>query len=260
MPRDDEPVRPILASNLSLPGIRHGFFTRAGGVSTGLYAGLNCGVGSKDDTALVLRNRSRVARNLGAGDDVVTLYQTHSATAMTVDAPVSRDDLPRADAVVTRTPGLAIGILTADCTPVLFADCAAGVVGAAHAGWRGAAGGVLEAAIAAMETQGADRGRIAAAVGPTISQEAYEVGADFESALAAADVESAAFFAPGSNGKSYFDLPGYVVHRLRRAGVADIERQTLCTYGNEAQLFSYRRATHRQEPDYGRQISAIVVA
>ncbi len=254
-------VRPILAGNLAgFSTVRHGFFTRAGGCSTGLYAGLNCGIGSKDDTALVLENRARVARHLGARwADVVTLYQVHSADALVVTGPVARADLPRADAVVTRTPGLAVGVLTADCTPVLLADSVAGVVGAAHAGWRGAAGGVLEAAVAAMEGLGAQRGRIAVAVGPTISQEAYEVGPDFESALAAADVESAAFFKSGPNGKAHFDLPGYVVHRLRRAGLSDIERQTLCTYGHESRLFSYRRATRRQEADYGRQISAIVV-
>lgn len=253
-------IRPIVADNLSVGSIRHGFFTRDGGLSTGIYAGLNCGVGSRDDTALVLENRARVARALGAkSTDIVTLYQVHSADALAVDGPVDRNALPKADAVVTRTRGLAIGVLTADCTPVLLADSEAGVVGAAHAGWRGAASGVLEAAVAAMEELGAERGRIAAAVGPTISQAAYEVGADFEAELAAADVESAEFFAKGARGKSHFDLPGYVVHRLRRAGLADIERQTLCTYEHESRLFSYRRATHRQEPDYGRQISAIVV-
>lgn len=257
----NDEVRPIQAANLArLDGVRHGFFTRAGGVSSGLYAGLNCGIGSQDETATVLENRARVARHLGARlPEVVTLYQVHSALALVVTDPVPRANLPRADAIVTQTRGLAIGVLTADCTPVLLADSQAGVVAAAHAGWRGAAGGVLEAAIAAMEELGAARNRIAAAVGPTISQDNYEVGADFELALAAADVESAEFFAPGANGKAHFDLPGYVTHRLRRAGLRDIERQTLCTYGHEAELYSYRRATHRAEPDYGRQISAIVV-
>lgn len=257
---DTSTIQPVVAGNLTEAGIRHGFFTRDGGVSTGIYTGLNCGVGSSDETTLVLENRARVARYLGATeDDVVTLYQVHSAQALAVEGPVARSALPKADAVVTRTRGLAIGVLTADCTPVLLADSAAGVVGAAHAGWRGAAGGVLEAAVAAMEGLGAARSRIVAAVGPTISQAAYEVGADFEQALAAADVESAEFFVPGAHGKAHFDLPGYVVHRLRRAGIANIERQTLCTYAHESQLFSYRRATHRREPDYGRQISAIVV-
>jgi YfiH family protein len=258
---NDDQVQPIQASNLArLTGVRHGFFTRIGGSSTGLYAGLNCGVGSNDETARVLENRARVARHLEARwPDVVTLYQVHSAEALVVTGPVARADLPRADAVVTRTPGLAIGVLTADCTPVLLADSAAGVVGAAHAGWRGAAAGVLEAALAAMEGLGAQRGRIAAAIGPTINQQAYEVGPDFEQAVTAADIESSAFFAPGPHGKAHFDLPGYVAHRLHRAGIGDIERQTLCTYGNESLLFSYRRATQSGAPDYGRQISAIVV-
>jgi YfiH family protein len=255
-------VKPIEARNLgAIPGIRHGFFTRPGGVSEGLYAGLNCGAGSKDETARVLENRSRVARHLGAGHpDVVTLYQVHSATALAVDGPIARDALPKADAVVTRTRGLAIGVLTADCTPILFADPEAGVVGAAHAGWRGAAAGVLEAAVAAMEDLGAERARIVAAIGPTINQAAYEVGPDFEAAVVAEDAESLQFFAPmGRNGKAHFDLPGYVEHRLGRTGVKNIERQSLCTYDHESLLFSFRRATHRGEVDYGRQISAIVV-
>lgn len=256
-----EHVAPIEAAGLlELPGIRHGFFTRAGGVSDGLYAGLNCGIGSRDDAARVLENRARVARYLRAADaSVVTLYQVHSAVARAVDGAIARDALPKADAVVTRTRGLAIGILTADCTPVLFADAAAGVVGAAHAGWRGAAGGVLEAAIAEMETLGAERSRIVAAIGPTINQASYQVGADFEAALAAADTESLTFFAPGGGGKAHFDLPGYVAHRLGRTGLKTIERQTLCTYENESLFYSFRRSTHLQQPDYGRQISAIVV-
>lgn len=255
-------VKPIEAANLkAISGIRHGFFTRVGGVSTGLYAGLNCGIGSKDETARVLENRSRVAGHLGAASaDVLTLYQVHSATALAVDGPIARDALPKADAVVTRTPGLAIGVLTADCTPVLFADAVAGVVGAAHAGWRGAAAGVLEAAIAAMEDLGAQRGRVVAAIGPTINQAAYEVGSDFESAVVAQDADSLRFFTPmGRNLKAHFDLPGYVEARLGRAGIAGIELQSLCTYDNDSLLFSFRRATHRNEADYGRQISAIVV-
>ncbi len=254
-------VSPIEAESLTrLPGIRHGFFTRAGGLSEGIYAGLNCGVGSRDVTERVLENRARVARHLGAAEPhVVTLYQVHSGDALAIDGPVPREALPKADAVVTRTKGLAIGVLTADCTPVLLADAEAGVIGAAHAGWRGAAGGVLEAAIAQMEGLGATRGRIVAAVGPTINQSAYEVGADFEDALAAADANSAAFFVRGAKGKSQFDLPGYVADRLRRARIASVECRTLCTYENESLFFSFRRSTHRGEPDYGRQISAIVV-
>lgn len=254
-------VRPITAENLTaLSGIRHGFFTREGGVSEGLYDSLNCGIGSRDVTEQVLENRARVARYLGSDQpQVTTLYQVHSAVALVVDAPIAREALPKADAVVTRTRGLAIGVLTADCTPVLLADPAAGVVAAAHAGWRGAAGGVLEAAVAAMEGLGAARGRIVAAIGPTINQTAYEVGPDFEQSVTQADMDSVPFFAKTGRGKAHFDLPGYVVHRLARSGVQTVERQTLCTYEHESRLFSFRRTTHRGEPDYGRQISAIVV-
>lgn len=254
-------LQPIEAENLKRAGVRHGFFTRAGGLSEGLYAGLNCGLGSRDDTSCVVQNRARVAAHLGgASGDVLTLYQVHSSLAQVVTGPFARDALPKADAVVTATRGLVIGVLTADCTPVLFADAEAGVVAAAHAGWRGAAGGVLEAAIAAMEGLGAKRARITAAIGPTINQPSYEVGRDFADALAEADAESAEFFRPGAGpGKSQFDLPGYVAFRLRRTGVQDIERQTACTYENESKFFSFRRSTHRGEPDYGRQISAIVV-
>lgn len=256
------PLEPVQAQNLQrAANVRHGFFTRAGGASDGLYAGLNCGIGSRDDTTVVMRNRARVAAHLGSAfPDVVTLYQVHSGDALEVSGPIAREQLPKADAVVSRTPGLAIGVLTADCTPVLFADAAAGVVAAAHAGWRGAAGGVLESTLATMERLGAHRSRIAAAIGPTISQASYEVGEDFAAAVRAADIESLSFFAPGpASGKYLFDLPGYVAHRLSRAGLTDVERQTPCTYRNESNFFSFRRATHREEADYGRQISAIVV-
>lgn len=256
------PLKPVEAQNLlRAANVRHGFFTRAGGASEGIYAGLNCGIGSRDDTGVVIQNRAQVAAHLrSAFADVVTLYQVHSGDALEATAPIARDQLPKADAVVSRTPGLAIGVLTADCTPVLFADAAAGVVAAAHAGWRGAAGGVLESTLSTMERLGAVRGRIAAAIGPTISQESYEVGEDFATAVRAADIESQSFFAPGAGpGKYQFDLPGYVAHRLARAGLTDVERQTPCTYRNESNFFSFRRATHRGEADYGRQISAIVV-
>lgn len=255
-------LTPITASNLDHPAIRHGFFTRQGGVSEGIYAGLNTGLGSNDDPARVLENRRRVAEHLGAGHGgVVTLYQVHGATALTVTAPPDRAALPKADAVVSRTPGLAVGVLTADCTPVLFADPDAGVVAAAHAGWRGAVGGILEAAIAEMERQGATRANICAAIGPTISSEIYEVGPEFEAGLLRLDPGKEQYFhAPRPGARVHFDLPGYVNGRLAAAGLCQIETCAPCTYGSESLFFSYRRSQVLKEGDYGRQISAIVVA
>jgi YfiH family protein len=256
-------LSPLQADSLAiLPGIRHGFFTRQGGVSRGHYASLNCGAGSKDDPVSVIENRSRVAQHLGAfADDVQTIYQVHSATAHVVDALVPRETLPQGDALVTRTRGLALGILTADCAPVLFADAEAGVIGAAHAGWRGALGGVLEATVAAMERLGADRTRIFAALGPCIGPQSYEVGPEFVAAFREADADNARFFTiPKGRTTPHFDLPGYVMARLGALGLKHAERHAPCTYENESMFFSFRRATHRKEPDYGRQISAIVVA
>jgi polyphenol oxidase len=242
-------------------GIRHGFFTKQGGVSDGVYAALNCGLGSNDDAAKVLENRARVARHLGSqSDHVVTLFQTHSATALIVDQPISRDAVPKADAVVTRTPGLVIGALAADCNPVLFADPVAKIVAAAHAGWRGALGGILESTITAMESLGADRTRMVAAVGPCINQASYEVGAEFEAEFLTASAAYDVFFHRASpTSRPHFDLPGFVMMRLGRAGVGTTERVAPCTYENESKFFSFRRATHRKEQDYGRQISAIMV-
>lgn len=255
-------LKPITSDNLQAPNIRHGFFTREGGASEGIYAGLNTGLGSNDDPARVLENRRRVAEFLGANHgSVVTLYQVHGATALTVDAPQDRANLPKADAVVSNTPGLAIGVLTADCTPVLFAAPKAGVVAAAHAGWRGAVGGILEAAIAEMERQGADREHIRAAVGPTISPEIYEVGPEFEAELLRLDPGNERFFhAPAPGARVHFDLPGYVAARLARAGLTNVEVCAPCTYQSESLFFSYRRSQVLKEGDYGRQISAIVVA
>lgn len=242
--------------------IAHGFFGRTGGVSSGLYSSLNCGLGSKDERASVTENRHRVARALGTtGDRLLTCYQVHSAEAVIVDRPWGPDGQPRADALVTNTPGLAIGALAADCTPILFADPKARVIGAAHAGWKGAKIGIAEATIAAMETLGARRDAITAAIGPCISQANYEVGPEFMAAFLAEDPETARFFAvPSPGAKPHFDLPGYIAARLKAANIARIEHLAHCTYASESRFFSYRRTTHRREADYGRQISAIVLA
>jgi hypothetical protein len=252
---------PIKADCLQLPGIAHGFFTRAGGVSTGIYASLNCGLGSNDDGNAVAENRNRAARSLGASPgSVVTLHQVHSATAIVVEQAVSRERLPKADALVTRTPGLVVGALAADCAPVLFADPAAKVVAAAHAGWRGAVAGVLTATVEAMESLGAVRGRICSAVGPCIGQSAYEVGPEFEAVLLAQDPANARFFdRPAEGARARFDLPAYAAARLSKLGLAAVEVRAPCTFSSES-LFSYRRSRARGEPDYGRQLSAIVVA
>lgn len=254
--------KPILAETLSrLEGVRHGFFTRDGGVSRGIYGSLNVGLGSRDERESVVENRARVARHLGAQTDhLVTAFQVHSPTALIVEGPIT-GDLPRVDALITRTPGLVVGALAADCCPVLFADATAKVVAAAHAGWRGALSGVLESTVAGMEQIGAARDRIVAAVGPTISQASYEVGPEFEAEFLSADATAGRFFMRRSElGRPYFDLPGFVSARLTRSGIATVESVAACTYVNEAEFFSYRRATHRGENDYGRQISAIVVA
>lgn len=254
--------RPVIAQSLGrLPGIRHGFFTREGGVSEGIHASLNCGLGSQDERSNVLENRRRVAAHLGdANMPVVTLYQTHSATALAVSGAIA-GDLPKADAVVTTTPGVVVGALAADCCPILFADPQAKVVAAAHAGWRGAVAGIAEATVERMIAAGAERARIVAAIGPCIGAAAYEVGPEFEAELLAQSPANAVHFRrPTADGRAHFDLPGYVLARLGRLGLAQVENASICTYENESRLFSYRRATHRKEADYGRQISAIVVA
>lgn len=248
----------LTAANLSLPGIAHGFFGRDGGVSTGIYTSLNCGLGSHDKRARVLENRVRVAKALGA-KQVVTLYQAHTPTALVIDEPVDPNEVPKADAVVTATRGLAVAALAADCTPILFVDPEAKVVAAAHAGWRGAVGGIIEATIAAMQGLGARKTSIRAAVGPCISQAAYEVGPEFEAELLHLDAANARFFTlPAGRTRVHFDLPGYVAARLAKAGIGSVEMQAPCTATSES-YFSYRRSQARREPDYGRQISAIVV-
>jgi polyphenol oxidase len=244
-----------------LNGLRHGFFTRSGGVSQGVYATLNGGVGSNDAPAHVAENRARMAAALGvAPDRFLTAYQIHSPDAVTVVEPWLNEDRPRADAMVTRTPGLALGISTADCGPVLFADGEARVIGAAHAGWRGALTGVLEATIAAMEKLGARRERIAVALGPMIRQPNYEVGPEFIARFREADPANDQFFAPSERaGHAMFDLAGYAAARLKHAGITQIEDLGLCTYAEPERFFSYRRMTRLGETDYGRHINAIAL-
>jgi YfiH family protein len=245
----------ILTSPL-LEGVQHGFFTRRGGASSGIFEGLNCGGGSSDQSEIVAMNRDRVADAMGvAPDKLVTVHQIHSATAVHLETPPR--DKPRADAVVTATPGLAIAVLTADCQPVLFADREAGVIGAAHAGWRGALDGVLEATVEAMERLGARRGKIHAVIGPAISQRAYEVGQEFFERFVDEDRANGRFFVNGADGKYLFDLPGYGLMRLRALDLGGAEWTRHCTYGDPDRFYSYRRATHRGEADYGRLISAI---
>jgi polyphenol oxidase len=235
---------------------RHGFFTRRGGASSGIFAGLNCGTGSSDQADTVAVNRARVAASMDLAEDhLVTLHQVHSALALAVTEPFAQR--PRADAAVTATPGLGLAVLTADCQPVLFADATAGVIGAAHAGWRGARDGVLSATVTAMEALGARRDRIAAVIGPTISQAAYEVGDDFAQGFIDDDPGNARFFARGAGGKPHFDLPAFGLHQLRAAGVGHAEWTGHCTYRDPERFYSYRRTTHLGEADYGRLISVI---
>jgi hypothetical protein len=244
----------------AVPGLRHAFFTREGGVSSGIYASLNGGVGSSDDAAHVTENRRRMAEHLGvAPARFLTVFQIHSPDVAIATAPWDTESRPRADAMVTKIPGLAIGVTAADCGPILFADPMARVIGAAHAGWKGAFGGVLENTIGAMEELGASRGTIIAAIGPLIRQPSYEVGAEFIARFAEADKDNARFFVPSSRADhAMFDLAGYIRQRLERAGILMIDDTGVDTYADE-RLFSYRRSVHRKEPDYGRNIHAIVL-
>ena len=239
-----------------LTPLRHGFFTRRGGASSGVFAGLNCGLGSSDLSEIVSINRARVAEAIEvAPDHLITVHQVHSADVVGVTG--AGGERPRADAMVSATPGLALAVLTADCQPVLFADHAAQVIGAAHAGWRGALNGVLEATIEAMEALGAERSAITAVIGPTISQAAYEVGPEFLDMFLADDPANSRFFANGADAHYHFDLPGYGLHRLRRAGIGHAEWTRHCTYGDPERFYSYRRSLHAGEADYGRLISVI---
>jgi YfiH family protein len=251
----------IQAPTLAFPSIRHAFFTREGGVSEGIYQSLNGGTGSNDAPDKVSENRARMAAAVGvAPANFISCYQIHSPNVIVVERAWTRENSPRADALVTRIPGLAIGVTTADCGPVLFADGEAGVIGAAHAGWKGALTGVLEATIAAMERVGAARARIAAAIGPLIRQPNYEVGAEFVDRFVAADAANGKFFAPAARAQhAMFDLPGFIKSRLERAEIQSVEDLGLCTYAEPARFFSYRRTTHRGEPDYGRHVNAIAL-
>ncbi len=241
-----------------LSGIRHGFFTREGGVSEGHYASLNCGFGSGDEPARVAENRARIAARLAVrAEHLVTVYQIHSPTVVVAERPWRPGDAPQADAIVTDKPGLALGILTADCVPVLFADAEAGVVGAAHAGWKGARGGVVASTVAAMVKLGADPARMVAAVGPCIAQSSYEVGPEFPGQFEAGD---SGFFTPSLKpGHFMFDIGGLVGRRLAKQGIGTVRRCPHDTAAEEERFFSYRRATLRGEPVYGRGLSVIVL-
>jgi YfiH family protein len=249
------------ASLARLARIRHAFFTRAGGVSAGVYTSLNGGVGSDDAAANVAENRARMAAALGvAPDRLLTAYQIHSPNVVVADTPWTHESRPRADAIVTRVPDLAIGVSTADCGPLLFADGEAGVIGAAHAGWRGAFSGVIEATLAAMEKLGADRARTTVALGPAIRQPNYEVGPEFVARFIEADRRNAQFFAPSPHaGHAMFDLAGYIARRVANAGAGRFDDLELCTCADPDRFYSYRRMTQLGEKDYGRHVNAIVL-
>jgi len=252
----------IAAPDLAaLPGIRHAFFTRQGGVSQGIFASLNGGLGSVDDKAAIAENRRRMAAALDvAPDHLLSLHQVHSADVVVADGPWP-GDRPKADAMVTRTPGIALGVSSADCGPILFADARAGVVGAAHSGWKGAFTGIGAATLAAMEGLGARRENIVAVLGPTIGPDAYEVGPEFVQRFLEVDAGHDKWFRPSLRaGHAMFDLPAFIGHGLRAAGVGRFVDLGLCTYGDPERFYSYRMTTHRAEPDYGRLISAIALA
>ena len=252
----------IRAPSLAAPGIAHGFFTRQGGVSTGVYASLNGGIGSRDAPGAVAENRARMSAALGvAPSHLLVPYQVHSSDAIVVDQPWPRDARPHCDGIATATPGLALGVTGADCGMILFADVHARVIGAAHAGWKGALTGVLEATLAAMASLGAARKNIACALGPMIAQASYEVGPEFLARFMAVAAENNRFFKPSVQaGHSLFDLPGFISARLQAAGAGSFENLGLDTYSDPERFFSYRRATHLKEPDYGRLVAAIVLA
>ncbi len=252
----------ITASKLqSCPTIRHGFFTRRDGVSSGVFAGLNCGYGSGDEARNIDQNRAIAMAKLGLKrQDLNTIYQVHSPDVVVADGPWLRHERPRADGIVTNRSGLAIGVMSADCTPVLFADHRARIIGAAHAGWKGALHGVLSNTINKMEELGGDRRHITAAVGPCIHQPSYEVGLEFRTTFVNENKDFAGYFLPSETPDHYlFDLPKFVVDRLEALGLGSVESVSVDTYANEDQFYSYRRTTHRKEADYGRGLSAIVI-
>ena len=251
--------RPEVIRALALEGTRHGFLGRQGGVSKGVCAGLNVGLGSNDDREAVQENRRLAVDAVAPGARLVTVHQVHSPLAVIVTEPYPDNARPHADAMVTERPGLALGILTADCAPVLFSEPEAGVVGAAHAGWKGAFGGVLEATVAAMESLGAQRDRIAAAIGPCIARRSYEVDEAFFGRFVEADPGRERFFTPGRAGHHQFDLEGFVAASLADSGVTRVGALGLDTYSDPERFFSFRRATHRSEADYGRQIALIAL-
>ena len=240
-------------------GVRHGFAGRRGGVSGGIFASLNVGLGSSDDRAAVVENRRRVVAGVAPGAALATVHQVHSCIVVSITGAVADTDRPHADAMVTATPGLALGILTADCAPILLADADAGVIGAAHSGWKGALGDIAGATVAAMEALGARRDRIRAAIGPCIARASYEVDAGFRDRFLADDAAHERFFAPGRGDHHQFDLEGFVVLRLAAAGVRHVAALGLDTYPDAARWFSYRRTTHAGEPDYGRQMAVIAL-
>ena len=244
-----------------LAGIKHGFSTRQNGVSEGVYKSLNCGPGSDDNPAHVAQNRQLVLDQLGMPDaDLLTLYQVHSPNVVVVDKPWPVGEQPKADGMTTCKPGVVLGVLSADCTPVLFADAKAGVIGACHAGWKGALSGVMEATVASMVSQGAQAANIVAAIGPCIHQESYEVGPEFLESFTVENTDHAAFFVPSvKEGHHMFDLPGFIGSRLAKLNLADVVSSGCDTCSDEQQFFSYRRKTHRNEPDYGRMISVIAL-
>lgn len=252
-------LKPIQSNDLALSGIQHAFFTRQGGQSSGIYEGLNVGLGSDDNKETVIKNRALAASHLNVSSShLITPYQIHSPNAILVNEPITGEK-PKADAVVTNTPGLMVGVLTADCGPVLFADKEAGVIAAAHAGWNGATSGILENTVEKMETLGATKNRIVAVLGPTISQDNYEVGPEFAENLHSLDKNNDEYLISSVNKSHYmFDLPQYIIGRLSKIDV-QASWTGQCTYLEENQLFSYRRTTHRKEPDYGRQLSAIKI-
>ncbi len=244
----------------STPKLRHGFFTRAGGVSRGAYAALNCGLGSRDKPDAVRENRRRAMAQLDcAYEDLTTLSQIHSTEVVTLDRPLSPESRPEADGLVTKQRGLVLGVLSADCAPLLFVDPKAGVIGAAHAGWRGALDGVGEATLAAMEALGASRKQIRAAIGPCIAQTSYEVGPEFKARFIEADPDNIAYFEEGIADRLHFDLKSYLADRLARSGLAEVSVEPADTCAEELRFFSYRRATKQGERDFGTLLSAIVL-